>query len=184
MNCCPKFISPLPPDYDALPENYIKVCECPRLVFLFLLFCFTYAYCYCCFPLSRSPLSINALSSWENYSHSSWCQLLGGTCLASQFLVSFLAFQQLDLWLWQLFWQSSVLLYIIWAETAMKASVNVLQQFQRILSSCLLLSSYLKFYTTMPVSKLAAFMDKVTNFFCPFDSCLTALFCVQRMKLP
>ena len=35
MNCCPKFISPLPPDYDALPENYIKVCECTNFIYLF-----------------------------------------------------------------------------------------------------------------------------------------------------
>ena len=26
---CPKFISPIPPDYDSLPENYNKVCRCP-----------------------------------------------------------------------------------------------------------------------------------------------------------
>ena len=25
---CPKFMSPIPPDYDSLPENYTKVCLC------------------------------------------------------------------------------------------------------------------------------------------------------------
>ena len=29
---CPKFISPIPPDYDSLPENYNKVCTCMEVM--------------------------------------------------------------------------------------------------------------------------------------------------------
>ena len=65
MNCCPKFISPLPPDYDALPENYIKVWTSLSLSAHVL-------FIYCSPP--RSQPSTSALSSWGNCSHSSWCQ--------------------------------------------------------------------------------------------------------------
>ena len=65
MNACPKFISPIPPDYEALPENYNKVvmrramkmfgwqlCFVVVVVVFFCLLCLLLLFCFlpntCC----------------------------------------------------------------------------------------------------------------------------------------
>ena len=55
---CPKFISPIPPDYDSLPENYNKVG-----VYNLLLVDTMCGIC-CRFSLLRSPPNISALSQF------------------------------------------------------------------------------------------------------------------------
>ena len=89
MNACPKFISPIPPDYEALPENYNKVVMrramkmfgwqlCFVVVVVVVVVFFVCFVCFCCFvffqihavPVYRSLLYTSVACSWQRLSNS------------------------------------------------------------------------------------------------------------------